>query len=162
MSNKTLPATNGTTIQTFGATALNINFRMGRNFPWTFEIADVKSPIIGADFLLHFNLLVDLKNRPLIDNNTNTSVVGSIRSSHKTGIRSALPMCDSAYLDILKNFISLTQPISYNSFFVFVLFYGISTTRDHLMPAVSIVKSDIMSHIVLPHADNQCTPNRVV
>ena len=100
VSNKTLLAANGTIIQTFGTTALNINFGMGRNFPWTFEIADVKSPIIGADFVLHFNLSVDLKNRCLIDNNTNTSVVGSFRSSHTTGIRSALPMCDSAYLDI--------------------------------------------------------------
>ena len=54
MSNKTLLAANGTTIQTSGTTALNINFGIGRNFPWTFEIADVKSPIIGADFLLHF------------------------------------------------------------------------------------------------------------
>ena len=58
---------------------------------------------------------MDLKNRHLIDNNTNTSVVGSIRSSHTTGIRFALPMCDSTYLDILKNFPSLTQPIRYNS-----------------------------------------------
>ena len=67
-SNKTLLAANGTTIQTFGTTALNINFGMGRNFLWTFEIADVKSPIIGADFLLHFSLSVDLKNRRFIDN----------------------------------------------------------------------------------------------
>ena len=115
MSNKTLLAANGTTIQTFGTTALNIDFGMGWNFLWTFKIADVKLPIFGADFLLHFNLSVDLKNHRLIDNNTNTSVVGSIRSSHTTGIRSALPMCDSVYLDILKNFPSLTQPIRYNS-----------------------------------------------
>ena len=115
MSNKTLLAANATTIQTFGTTALNINFGMGRNFPWTFEIADVKSPIIGANFLLHFNLSVDLKNRRLIENNTNTYVVGSIRSSNTTGICFALPMCDSAYLDILKNFSSLTQLIHYNS-----------------------------------------------
>ena len=115
MSNKTLLAANGTIIQTFGTTELNINFRIGRNFPWTFEIADAKSPIIGADFFLHFNLSVDLKNRRLLDNNTNTSVVESISSSHTTGIRSALPMCDSAYFDILKNFPSLTQSIRYNS-----------------------------------------------
>ena len=115
MSNKTLLAAKDTTIQTFGTTALNINFGMERNFPWTFEIADVKSPIIGTDFLLHFNLSVDLKNRRLIDNNANTFVMGSIRSSHTAGIRSALPICDSASLDILKNFPSLTQPIHYNS-----------------------------------------------
>ena len=46
---------------------------------------------------------------------TRISVVGSIRSTHKTGIRSALPLCDSAYLDILKNFPSPTQPIRYNN-----------------------------------------------
>ena len=88
-----LLAANGSTIQTFGAAALNINFGMGRHFLWTFEIADVKSPIIGADFLLHFNLSVN-------DNKTSTFVVGSIRSSDTTGIRSTLPMCDSAYLEI--------------------------------------------------------------
>ena len=70
VSNKTLLAANGTIIQTFGTTALNINFGMGRNFLWTFEIAHVKSPIIGADFLLHFNLSVDLKNRCLITTRT--------------------------------------------------------------------------------------------
>ena len=71
VSKKTLLATNHTTIQTFGTTAMNINFGMGPTFPWTLEIADVKSPIIGADFLLRFNLSVDLKNCRLIDNNTN-------------------------------------------------------------------------------------------
>ena len=88
---------------------------MGRNFSRTFEMADIKSPIIGDNFLLHFNLSVDLKNRRLIENNTNTSVVGSIRSSHTAGIGSALQMCDSAYLDILKNFPNLTQPIRYHN-----------------------------------------------
>ena len=130
VSNKTLLAANGTTIQTFGTTALNINFGMGRNFPWTFEIANVKSSIIGADFLLHFNLSVDLKNRRLIDYNTNTSFVGSIRSSHTTRIRSALPMYDSAYLDILKNFPSLTQPIGYNNKIRYHVTHRITTRRQ--------------------------------
>ena len=68
----------------------------------------------GAGFLLHFNLLVDLKNCCLIDNNTNTSDVGIIRSSDKIGIHSALPTCDLAYLDIFKIFPNLLKPICYN------------------------------------------------
>ncbi|GFT94507.1 retrovirus-related Pol polyprotein from transposon opus [Trichonephila clavipes] len=38
-----------------------------RPFIWTFIIADVSSPIIGADFLKHFNLLIDLKKKRLVD-----------------------------------------------------------------------------------------------
>ncbi|GFU72432.1 retrovirus-related Pol polyprotein from transposon opus, partial [Trichonephila clavipes] len=38
-----------------------------RPFIWTFIIADVSSPIIGADFLKHFNLLIDLKKKSLMD-----------------------------------------------------------------------------------------------
>ena len=32
----------------------------GRRFKWKFLLGDVALPIIGADFLLHFGLLVDL------------------------------------------------------------------------------------------------------
>ena len=33
----------------------------GRRFTWPFLLADVAMPIIGADFLRHFGLLVDLR-----------------------------------------------------------------------------------------------------
>ncbi|GFV97451.1 transposon Tf2-9 polyprotein [Trichonephila clavipes] len=46
-------------------TKLNLGLR--RPFIWTFIIADVSSPIIGADFLKHFNLLIDLKKKRLMD-----------------------------------------------------------------------------------------------
>ncbi|GFX99554.1 gag-pol polyprotein [Trichonephila clavipes] len=40
-----------------------LNLGLRRPFIWTFIIADVSSPIIGADFLKHFNLLIDLKKK---------------------------------------------------------------------------------------------------
>jgi len=43
---------------------------------WSFVIADISKPIIGADFLAHFNLMVDLKNRRLIDQVTGLTTVG--------------------------------------------------------------------------------------
>ncbi|GFT28690.1 retrovirus-related Pol polyprotein from transposon opus [Trichonephila clavipes] len=44
-----------------------LNLGLRRPIIWTFIIADVSSPIIGADFLKHFNLLIDLKKKRLMD-----------------------------------------------------------------------------------------------
>jgi len=57
-----LAAANGTTIHTYGQQILTLNLGLRRPFTWNFVIADISKPIIGADFLAHFNLMVDLKN----------------------------------------------------------------------------------------------------
>lgn len=83
-SSKFLYAANGSTISTFGDKRLQLNFGLRRSFFWTFIIADVKQPIIGSDFLSHYNLLVDVANNKLIDNITSletrgiTTNIGSI------------------------------------------------------------------------------------
>jgi len=61
-NNHTLFAANGTAIHTYGTTRLTLR----RPFTWIFTIADTKIPIIGSDFLQHFNILVDLKNSKLV------------------------------------------------------------------------------------------------
>ena len=45
-------------------------------FRWIFIVTDLKTPILGADFLTNFGLLVDVKHRRLIDTKTNLSVCG--------------------------------------------------------------------------------------
>lgn len=60
-------AANNSQINTFGKRALSIDLSLGRKFPWNFCIASVPYPIIGADFLNHFGLSVDLKNRRFTD-----------------------------------------------------------------------------------------------
>ncbi|XP_050699411.1 uncharacterized protein LOC126986933 [Eriocheir sinensis] len=40
---------------------------------WTFDVATVSHPILGADFLTHYNILIDLKNRKLLDPLTSVS-----------------------------------------------------------------------------------------
>ena len=61
-----LVAANGSTIRTFGQK--RITFTLGKRlFTWIFTIADVPRPLIGADFLRHHALLVDLANHRLID-----------------------------------------------------------------------------------------------
>ncbi|GFT25965.1 gag-pol polyprotein [Trichonephila clavipes] len=48
---------------TYGMVRKELNLGLRRPLSGTFIIADVSSPIIGADFLKHFNLLIDLKKK---------------------------------------------------------------------------------------------------
>lgn len=68
-----LTAANGSVIHTYGKKLLTVNLGLRRALTFIFNIADISIPIIGADFLTHFNLLVDLKNKRLIDNKTSLS-----------------------------------------------------------------------------------------
>ncbi|GFV97662.1 retrovirus-related Pol polyprotein from transposon 17.6 [Trichonephila clavipes] len=66
-SNFSLLAANNTKIPAYGMVRKELNLGLRRPFIWTFIIADVSSPIIGADILKHFNLLIDLKKKRLVD-----------------------------------------------------------------------------------------------
>ncbi|GIY23938.1 retrovirus-related Pol polyprotein from transposon 297 [Caerostris darwini] len=56
----------GTAILTYGKRLLKLVLGLRREFNWPFIIFAVSQPIIGADFLRHFGLLVDIKNGILI------------------------------------------------------------------------------------------------
>ena len=70
----TLSAVNGSPIPTFGKKLLKVNLRLRRDFPFVFTVAQIDRPIIGADFLSHFGLTIDLKNKRIIDSVTKLSV----------------------------------------------------------------------------------------
>ena len=59
-------AANGTTVHTYGCISLRLDLGLRREFSWRFVIADVTA-IIGSNFLCFYNLLVDMRNRRLID-----------------------------------------------------------------------------------------------
>ena len=63
--NPCLTAANGSSISTYGTKPVELHIS-GRLHIWDFTIADVTVPIIGADFLGHFHLLVDVHHRRLI------------------------------------------------------------------------------------------------
>lgn len=65
-----LQAANGTAVNMFGSKKLELNLGLRLAFVWNFIVADVNSPIIGGDFLTQYGLLVDMKNRCLIDSVT--------------------------------------------------------------------------------------------
>ncbi|GFR03275.1 transposon Ty3-I Gag-Pol polyprotein [Trichonephila clavata] len=72
----TLYAANGTKIPSYGTKRILLDLGLRRQFTWSFVIADVHRPIIGVDFLKHFNLLVDAKHHRVIDANTKFSSNG--------------------------------------------------------------------------------------
>eukprot|EP00731_Ephydatia_muelleri_P032551 Em0024g95a len=55
-----LSAANGTTIKTYGSRIVPLQFA-SKGYKWSFTIADVSRPLLGADFLRANSLLVDLK-----------------------------------------------------------------------------------------------------
>ena len=79
-------AANSTPIKTFGEKRLVLDLRLKRPIAWDFCIAAVPTPIIGADLLNHYAIIVDIRRRRLIEPNTGLSSNGS---SHPTSLLSA-------------------------------------------------------------------------
>lgn len=67
VSDIVLTAANVTRIKTYGPKTLRLCLGVKRTYAWTFKMADVARPIIGADFLHYFGLLINVNNHRLID-----------------------------------------------------------------------------------------------
>jgi len=106
-SKYTLCAANGTPIATFGQKLLQLDFGLRRSFQWPFCMAAVSKPILGIDFLSHFNLLVDIRRRRLIDGNTSLKVLGQISSI--SALQVPCFKANSAYEELLNEFPELTR-----------------------------------------------------
>ena len=73
-----ITAANGSPIMCYGETLLEIMIpSIRRSFKWTFVVADVSNPLLGADFLSNFKLLVDCAERRLVDSTTNCYIIGN-------------------------------------------------------------------------------------
>ena len=72
----TLQAVNHSPIPTYGHISRSLDLELRRDFTWVFTVADLPHPVLGSDFLHHFNLLVDMRKRRLIDANTELFVTG--------------------------------------------------------------------------------------
>jgi hypothetical protein len=63
-----------------GIKSLTLDLGLRRSLSWIFVVADVSKPILGADFVHHFHLSVDLNKRTLVDNTTQLTIAGVIAS----------------------------------------------------------------------------------
>ena len=79
-----------------------------KGYQWSFTIADVSRPLLGADFLRTNSLLVDLKGRRLVDAETYHSVpLGATRTPalHLNAVTS------NQYNTLLSQFPEITMPV---------------------------------------------------
>lgn len=113
-SSMKLFATNGFEINTYGLKTLTLNLGLRRIFKWKFCIPNIHRHILGADFLSHFGILVDMKNKKLIDSITGLSNKGRLYNINHFTVCTTIQ--DSPFHKILSQFPELTSftPISVN------------------------------------------------
>ncbi|XP_058448895.1 uncharacterized protein LOC131428853 [Malaya genurostris] len=108
-----LHAANGTKITTYGTKFLNTDLGLRRRFLWNFIIADVTIPIIGADFIAHFGILVDLKHQRFLDGRTGLCSSGNMTSPDLYNVTTV--NSDHPYRDLLSEFREITLPSTMQS-----------------------------------------------
>ena len=101
-------AANGTRIPTYGTITVFLNLSLRRAFKWRFVVADVQTPIIGVDFLSHYGLFVDPRNKRLFDTITQLSTKGFAATGDVVSIKTINGQ--SPYHRLLAEFPDLTRP----------------------------------------------------
>ena len=111
----TLSAINGTAIAMYGQRSLTLNLGLRCTFRWIFIIADINKPLLGADFLHHFGLLVDMAHGKLVDTHTHLSIHGIVTKGTppSPSITTATPPHTQAYSSILSEYPDLTRIHNY-------------------------------------------------
>ena len=108
---KELVAANGSRIQCFGEKKLRLHVGP-RVYEWTFLVADVRRPLIGADFLTSSSLLVDLRNKRLVhpEELVSTPLSPTKRKSRVTGLAFAATAEPAALDKLFAEFPAITTP----------------------------------------------------
>lgn len=102
-----LYAANNTTIPTYGEQTLELDLNLRRVFKWKFIVAAVSKPILGADFLNYHHLIVDVKNRRLIDGKTQLVTNAQLRNANIPTVRSI--DIEQSYHNVLADFPGTTR-----------------------------------------------------
>ena len=87
---------------------MQLDLWLAKSFTWTFTSAEVTKPIIGADFLRYFGLLIDVGRKRLMDAETFLTVSASYRRSVVSKL--CVLVHTDQYSDILNEFSEVTVP----------------------------------------------------
>ena len=110
-SQLSLRAANNSPISTFGQRSLTLDLGLRRTFRFVFVIADVSTAILGADFLTHFGLLVDLQRRKLIDGTTSLRAPCTLEHTPAISpVTTTLVSTACPYHTLLRRFPDLLNP----------------------------------------------------
>lgn len=104
-----LSAANGSSISTYGYVHMDLDIGLRKTFPWRFVVADVTRPIIGVDFLNFYHLIVDCRNKRLIDSTTSvTAIACSVNCNNLFSVK--ILTGETPYHKILNEFPEITRP----------------------------------------------------
>ncbi|GFR81273.1 transposon Ty3-G Gag-Pol polyprotein [Elysia marginata] len=103
-----LQAANGTSISTYGSRTVPLRFNE-TTYDARLIIADVKRPLLGADFFRRHNLLVDLNGQRLIEADTYLSCPCSTSRVAKTEL-APIEHDSNKFRKVLQEFPALLQP----------------------------------------------------
>lgn len=103
-----LTAVNNSEINTYGFVTTTLSLGMRRDYTWTFIVADIDQPILGADFLEHHRITVDLHGATLRDKQTSLKTKGHTRTQEIASIKVLKDQND--YFLLLKDFPDLFRP----------------------------------------------------
>lgn len=106
----TLFAANGSPINTYGKLRATVHLPHLPPYEWDFTIADIHTAILGADFLRHFGLLVDLQNQRLIDSHTQTFIKGVVPLASSQESCLLLASAPQRFSKLLANYKPSSQP----------------------------------------------------
>lgn len=113
--NYLLQAANESKIQVYGIKLLELDFGLTKQYKWTFIIAEVTTPILGADFMKVHCLLPDLNKKILIDNTTLVSTACISQHSQQPSVYlvTNLPEVKEEIRRLLQQYPKLMQPPQY-------------------------------------------------
>lgn len=104
----TLSAANTSPIHVYTTQTLSLDFGLRRVFKWTFLVGNVSTPIIGADFLYHFNLIPDIARQTLLDSSTSLHSHCMLGNTKIHSVKTVSG--DSIYHQLLREFPNITKP----------------------------------------------------
>ncbi|GFW97608.1 transposon Ty3-G Gag-Pol polyprotein [Trichonephila clavipes] len=169
----TLFAANSSTINVYGQKTLSLDLNVRREFIWTFLLASVKTPILGADFLHYFELVPDLRHKCLRDLKTKLQTTGHIKQAALHSVKT-ISSHETLYHDLLKSYPSITrlpdptQPIKHNTVH-FIKTNGppvVAKPRRLAPDRLAIAKSEFQQMMQLGHlrpsSSNYASPLHMV
>ena len=107
-----LGAANGSVINVYGEKLFECSFNLRRSFRHAFVVAAVQRPILGADFLEKFGILVDLKGKRIIDQRTNLASNGTLAWDQSPSPK--ILVISDEFGSILSKYPSLTEQPDYS------------------------------------------------
>lgn len=112
-----LYAANTSPIATYGHVSMHLDYDSRKQYSWAFIVADVDTAILGADFIRHHGLLVDLRGQRLLDPTSGIFVAGTVGPTMVHSVSTVAHLqtphgpTGSRYADLMRSFADLASPV---------------------------------------------------